>query len=103
MGELSHFIRTMINISEQDMECILSHFKEITFGKNKYVLKKSQFCKQLYFVKSGGVRIWFEKGDTPITAWLIFENDFFSELSVLKSGKPSQFNIQAITSVKLSI
>lgn len=101
MDELSNFIRTMINISERDLECILSNFKAITFGKNKYVLKKNQFCTKFYFVKSGGVRIWFEKGDTPITAWLIFENDFFSELSSLKSGKPSQFNIQAITDTTL--
>jgi CRP-like cAMP-binding protein len=66
-----------------------------------YVLKKNQFCTEFYFVKSGGVRIWFQKGDTPITAWLIFENDCFSELSSLKSGNPSQFNIQAITDTTL--
>jgi CRP-like cAMP-binding protein len=101
MDELSHFILTLIDISEQDLKYIVSHFREIPFRKNKYVLKKGQYCTAFYFVKSGGVRIWFEKGENPITAWLIFENDFFSELTSLKSGKPSQFNIQAIADTTL--
>lgn len=101
MDELSHFIRTMIDINEQDLEYILSHFREISLRKNKYVLKKKQVCTAFYFVKFGGVRIWFEHGENSITAWLIFENDFFSELSSLKTCKPSQFNIQAITDTTL--
>ncbi len=101
MEELSNFMRSKINISDSDLECILSNFKEITIKKNGFILKRKQFSTNYYFIKSGGVRIWFEKKDKPVTTWMIFENDFFSELSALKSGKPTQFNIQAITNTVL--
>lgn len=101
MDELVHFVKSKINIGDQELECILSYFKEIAFKKDKYVLKEQHFSTNYYFVKSGGVRIWFDKGGEPVTAWLIFENDFFAELSGLKSGKPTQFNIQAITDTTL--
>lgn len=101
MLELLHFIRTITTIDDEDLECILSHFKEVTVRKNRYILKKQQFSTNYYYIKSGGVRIWLDKGGKSITAWLIFENDFFSELSGLKSGKPTQFNIQAIADTTL--
>lgn len=101
MDELACFIKSKINIDDQDLECILSYFKEISFKKDAYVLREHHYSTNYYFVKSGGVRIWFDKGEKPITAWLIFENDFFSELSSLKSGKPTRFNIQALTDTTL--
>lgn len=101
MDELACFIKSKITLDAQELACILSYFKEISFKKDAYVLKQHHYSTNYYFVKSGGVRIWFNKDGTPITAWLIFENDFFSELSSLKSGKPTQFNIQAITETTL--
>lgn len=101
MDELACFIKSKINIDNQDLEYILSYFKEISFKKDVYVLRERHYSTNYYFVKSGGVRIWFNKGEKPITAWLLFENDFFSELSSLKSGKPTRFNIQAITDTTL--
>ncbi|MEO6639532.1 MAG: Crp/Fnr family transcriptional regulator [Ginsengibacter sp.] len=101
MDELSNYIRSIITIDNNDLEYILSHFKEVTIKSNDYVLKKNQLSTNYYFIKSGGVRIWFEKDEKPITAWLIFENSFFSELSSLKSRKPTQFNIQAVTDTVL--
>lgn len=79
MDEHIHFIRSTVNINNKDLEYVLSHFKEMTIKKNRYVLKKHQFSTNYYFIKSGGVRIWFEKDAKPITAWLIFENSFFQK------------------------
>ncbi len=101
MDELLHFIRSTISIENEDLEYVLSHFKEISIKRNDYVLKEKQLATNYYFIKSGGVRIWFQKNENPITAWLIFENSFFSELSSLKSGKPTQFNIQAVADTVL--
>lgn len=101
MDELSRFIRSITTIDDQDLAVILSHFKEITVKKDKYILRKQQLSTNYYFIKSGGVRIWFDKEGKSITAWLIFEDDFFSELSSLKLGKPTKFNIQAIADTTL--
>ncbi len=101
MDGLSHYIQSITNIEDEDLAYILSHFKETTVKKDRYILRKQQFSTNYYFVKKGGVRIWFNKDGKSITAWLIFENDFFSELSGLKSGKPTKFNIQAIADTTL--
>lgn len=103
MDALINFIKSTINIDDQDLESILSYFKEMSFKKDAYVLRQHHYSTNYYFVKSGGVRIWFDKGGEAITAWLIFENDFFSELSGLTSGKPTRFNIQAITDTTLLV
>ncbi|AUD03543.1 Crp/Fnr family transcriptional regulator [Spirosoma pollinicola] len=101
MIELSNFIKSQINISNDDLQTILSNFQERTIDKDKFVIKKGQIVTSYYFIKSGGLRIYFDKDDRQITGWLAFQNDFFTELNSLKSGQPTQFNIHAIESSTL--
>jgi CRP-like cAMP-binding protein len=101
MIELSNFIKAQINISDNDLQTILSNFQERTVEKDKFVIKKGQVVAAYFFIKSGGLRIYFDKADREITGWLAFENDFFTELNSLKSGQPTQFNIQAIEKTTL--
>jgi len=101
MTELSNFIKSQINISDNDLQTILSNFKEHTLAKEKYLIKKGQFVTSYYFVKSGGLRIYLDRDDKQITAWLAFQNDFFTELNSFKSEQPTQFNIQAIEDTAL--
>jgi CRP-like cAMP-binding protein len=104
MTELRCFINSQINVSDEDLGIILSYFKELSIEKDRHLLKKGQTANAYYFIQSGGLRIYFEKGDRQITAWLAFENDFFTELSSLKSQTPTMFNIQALeTTTLLSI
>lgn len=96
MRELSNFINSHINVSDKDLQTILSHFQERTVDKDRFVIQKGQVVSSYYFIKSGGLRIYFDKDAVQITGWLAFQNDFFTELTSLKSGQPTQFNIQAI-------
>jgi CRP-like cAMP-binding protein len=96
MSELSNFIKLHINISDEDLQTIVSHFQERSVDKDSFVIQKGQVVSCYYFIKSGGLRIYFDKDDRQITGWLAFENDFFTELNSFKSGQHTQFNIQAI-------
>ncbi len=96
MTELNHFIKSQINISDEVLQTIVSNFHEHTIKKNRFLIKKGQVVSSYYFIKSGGLRIYFDKDDQQITGWLAFKNDFFSELNSLKSGQSTQFSIQAI-------
>lgn len=91
----------MVNIDDKDLECILSYFQEVNVKKDGYALKEKQVSTKYYFIKSGGVRIWFSKHGKPVTAWLLFENSFFSDLASLKLGQPAHFNIQAVADTSL--
>lgn len=96
MSELSIFIKSQITVSDEDLQAILSTFQERTIAKNRFLIQKGQIVSSYYFIKSGGLRIYFDKHDRQITGWLAFQNEFFTELASLKSGQPTQFNIQAI-------
>lgn len=101
MAELSNFIKSQINISDEDLQIIISNFQERTIDKDRFLIRKGQIVTSYYFIKSGGLRIYFDKDDRQVTGWLAFQNDFFTELNSIKSGQPSQFNIQAIESTAL--
>ncbi len=104
MTEFSKFIKSQINISDYDLQNIVSNFQERIIEKDRFLIKKGQIVTSYYFIKSGGLRIYFDKEERQITGWLAFENDFFTELQSLKSGQPTPFNIQAIeTTTLLSI
>ena len=97
MEELWHFIKSMAKIEDKDLECVLLCFTEVTIKKDDYVLREKHISTSYYFIKSGGVRIWFNKDGKFVTAWLLFENSFFSELASLQLAQPAHFNIQDIT------
>ncbi len=101
MDELGQFLKSQITIPDDDLGVILSNFQERIVLKGRHILMKGQVATVYYFIKSGGLRIYFNKGNKEITGWLAFENEFFTELSSLKSGKPTQFNIHAIETTSL--
>jgi CRP-like cAMP-binding protein len=101
MTELSDFIQSQITLAEHDLHIVLSKFSELTVGKEKHLVRKGQLVTSYYFIKAGGLRIYMDKGDRQITGWLAFENEFFTELTSLKSGQPTVFNIQAIEDTTL--
>ncbi|TDB62694.1 Crp/Fnr family transcriptional regulator [Arundinibacter roseus] len=101
MLELSDFIKSKINISDNDLQAIVSSFQVRTVQKGNFLIKKGQFVTSFYFIKSGGLRIYFDRDEKQITGWLAFKSDFFTELNSLKSGQPTLFNIQAIEDTTL--
>lgn len=90
-----------LDIPEAALNEILCSFREIELSKGKSLIKKGQPVRAYYFIVSGGLRIFFKMDEREITAWLAFEDDFFTELQSLKSGKPSRFEIQAIAETVL--
>ena len=96
MDKLRNYIKSQINIDDADLEVILSNFKELKIAKDKFALKQGQMATNYFFVKSGGLRVYFDHNDRQITSWIALENEFFTDLSSLKNQLPSKFNIQAI-------
>jgi len=96
MDQLSVFIRSKIYIETNDLDVILSRFKQKTIKKGSLLLKKGQVASQYYFVKSGAIRFYFGEFEEQLTAWVVFQGEFFTEISSLNPGKPTRFNIEAI-------
>lgn len=96
MQQLSAFIKSRIAIEPSDLDVILSRFKQKTIQKGTLLLKRGQVASQYYFVKSGALRFYFGESDEQLTAWVVLQNEFFTEISSLNPGKPTRFNIEAI-------
>jgi CRP-like cAMP-binding protein len=96
MEQLSDFIKSKVAIEETDLQIILSKFKQQTVKKGNFVLKKGQIASQYFFIKSGGLRFSYGEFDVRDTSWVVFQNQFFTEMSSLMPQKPTRFNLEAI-------
>ncbi|MBC7934252.1 MAG: cyclic nucleotide-binding domain-containing protein [Rhizobacter sp.] len=96
MHQLANFIKSKVAIEETDLQIILSKFKEQTLKKGKFVLKKGQVANQYFFIISGGFRFSYGEFDIRDTSWIVFQDQFFTEISSLILQKPTRFDIEAI-------
>jgi CRP-like cAMP-binding protein len=101
MRQFSDFILSKVSIEETDLSVILSKFKRKIVSKGHFVLKKKQTANQYYFVVRGGLRFSFGDLESKNTSWVVFQNEFFAEMSSLISHNPTRFNIEAIEETEL--
>ena len=101
MRAFSDFIKSKIAIEGKDLEIILSIFKIRRVKKGQLILKRGQIAKQYFYVKSGALRFFFGEFNEQLTAWVVFQNEFFTEISSLNPQKPTRFNIEAIEDSEL--
>lgn len=101
MEKLKKYIQSKINIELKYLEKILASFESKTFKNDQAIIKIGQHVTKYYFIAKGGVRIVIDTPEKEITAWLIFENNFFSDLDALRSGLTSKVKILAIDETKI--
>ncbi|MET1055721.1 MAG: Crp/Fnr family transcriptional regulator [Pedobacter sp.] len=101
MKELSDFVQSRIAINPADLEVILSRFKEKTLKKGQLILKRGQIANRYFYIKSGGLRFFYGEFDEQLTAWIVFQDEFFTEISSLSTQTPTRFNIEAIEETQL--
>ena len=93
----------MIRIDDADLQTVLSSCTERDVPKGKMILRTGQIANQYFFITAGGVRFFYNHNDQENTTWVMFKNEFFTEISSLNPQKPSRFNIEAIEDTKLVV
>lgn len=95
--QLTKFIKDKIEISEEDLETVLSYFKSASAKKNEHLVSQGEFGQQLFFVTKGCIRIFFinEEGQES-TRFLAFENHFASALVSFITENSSMEYVQAL-------
>lgn len=101
MKEFRDFIQSKVSIQDLELEVILSIFKTKHVKKGQLILKRGQIADQYFYIRSGAVRFFFGEFDEQLTAWVVFQNEFFTEISSLNPSKPTRFNIEAIGDTEL--
>lgn len=97
----------LIDILKEDEE-IWATFKEICIEKEiaskTVLLKEGEISNNLYFIKKGCLREWFNKDGKDITFQFFFEREPVASIDSFIHHKPSLFTIESIEpSIILSI
>lgn len=103
MEEFKQFIRTLVGIDDSDISLVLSRCREQAVPKGNLILKKGQTATQYYFIVSGALRFFYDGDEQENTTWVVFKNEFFTEISSLHPQKPTRFNIEAIEDSELVV
>ncbi|PCJ64860.1 MAG: Crp/Fnr family transcriptional regulator [Bacteroidetes bacterium] len=101
MDLLKEYIKSRINITDDILTEVISHFEIKNVKKNKFLIRNGQFMSYYYFIKSGGVRVYLNHNEKEVAAWFSFEKNFIVDIASLNSNKPSSYNIQAIEETEL--
>jgi CRP-like cAMP-binding protein len=101
MNKFADFIKSKVAIQDPDLEIILSYFKTKQVKKKQQILKRGQICNQYFYIDSGALRFFFGEFSEQVTAWVVFQDEFFTEISSLSPQKPTRFNIEAIEDTEL--
>lgn len=64
MEALIHHIRKFVDLSDEDIPLIESHFQRMEVTKKQTLVQEGQVCRHHYFVTQGCIRLFFmnEKG-----------------------------------------
>lgn len=101
MNGFPDFLKSKIAIDKADLQIILAHFKTRQVKKGQLILKRGQIAYQYFYINSGALRFFFGEFEEQLTAWLVFQGEFFTEISSLNPQKPTRFNIEAIEDTEL--
>jgi CRP-like cAMP-binding protein len=82
--------------TQQEAEGIVQQFEKVLLKKNERLLNRHEICNFYFFLDKGLLRFSIERKDVDETAWIVFENSFFTDMFSVQSQLPSQFEIIAI-------
>lgn len=71
-----------------------------SFKKGETITQNSEVERNLYFIQTGIVRLFYEREDRDITFNFGFPNHFISAFSSFLTEQASLFNLQALTDVQ---
>lgn len=79
-----------------DIEEFTKYFDSRTLKKQTNLLTAGKIAKEVYFVKSGCIRLFYEKNGEDISAYFFTEKMFAGAYDSFISQKPSRHNIETI-------
>ncbi|CAM1348223.1 MULTISPECIES: Crp/Fnr family transcriptional regulator [Tenacibaculum] len=101
MEKLIKYINNYVSMEKEELEIVLSFFKEKKVSKDKFVIKKEQVVTDYYFVASGGLIIYDIIEEIQYTRYFAFENEFIADVAKIKKRERSGSYIRAIEDTEL--
>lgn len=71
-------------------------FEEREIPAKTILLNEGEIAHQLFFIKKGCLRLWFNNDGKDVTFQFFFEMQAVSSIESFLSGQPSQFTLESI-------
>jgi CRP/FNR family transcriptional regulator, anaerobic regulatory protein len=93
---LKNFVKKYVDLSEADLEYITGRFEYKKIRKNEYLLRQGNICKDLIFVQTGCLRLYYLNEDIEVSVWFAFPQSSAIEIYSFISENPTDYFLQAI-------
>jgi CRP-like cAMP-binding protein len=98
---LKKFINEYVELPEMEMENVLNKFVSKKYKRNDFILLKGNICKDLIFVESGCLRLYYIQDDIEISVWFAFKHSSAIEIYSFISETPTNYYLQAIEDTEI--
>ncbi|WP_428327825.1 Crp/Fnr family transcriptional regulator [Mucilaginibacter sp.] len=82
-------------IADEDLPLLASCAVSRGLKRGELLLKEGEVCREIYLVKSGYLRTYYNKEGELINLNFAFEGDFTTNLQSIRSKQKSDFTIEA--------
>lgn len=89
--ELKRFFNEYVHLSDAETEEIIAKFHFQKVKKNEFVLKQGMVCKDLVFVQSGCLRLFYIHDEIEVSVWFALKHSSAIEMYSFISGQPSDY------------
>ncbi|MFN8237650.1 MAG: Crp/Fnr family transcriptional regulator [Chitinophagales bacterium] len=95
-AELKKFLSGYVPLPDAELEDIVSKFRSKKIKKNEFVLMQGEICKDLIFVQSGCLRLYYLMDDVEVSVWFALKHSSAIEIYSFISETPTNYFLQAI-------
>ena len=89
-------IRQLADFSDEELGVILAKFEPRSIKKKTNLLPTGSVAKEVYFIISGCMRLFYEKDGEDISAYFFTEGTFAGAYDSFTSRQPSRHSIEAL-------
>jgi CRP-like cAMP-binding protein len=101
MDNLFYAISQKSRIGEEFKSKLEQLVTEESFVDGDQILKPDQYCRKLYFLRSGMLRSHYYHDDKDVTTWFYAEGSFFTSWSSFYNQTPSPEYLEATEDCKV--
>lgn len=101
--ELESIIANQISIDSENLEIIGKRFCPRQVKKGKLLLEAGKRCTEMYFIKTGYLRVYSVVNGIETTLWIGNQGSFITALASFIFEDPNKWNIGAVTNCKLRV
>ena len=94
-------IKQMTGFTDIEVGIVLKHFETKTIKKKTNILKAGKTAKEVYFILSGCIRLFYEKDGEDISAYFFTEKMFAGAYDSFISQKSSRHSIETLEECQL--